>query len=136
MKAKSSTKRTTLWVCLTAMFMALNVAMSSFGVPVPGGHLYLNDIIICTDFQTNQLISLIIPGREHDDRNRAHTAQPTAYLPAIKARQHEIQQQDARLISLYSLQSRQTITGRVDNEIFLCKILLQNLLQIPIIIDD
>ena len=48
MKAKSSTKRTTLWVCLTAMFMALNVAMSSFGVPVPGGHLYLNDIIICT----------------------------------------------------------------------------------------
>ena len=28
--------------------MALNVAMSSFGVPVPGGHLYLNDIIICT----------------------------------------------------------------------------------------
>ena len=30
------------------MFMALNVAMSSFGVPVPGGHFYLNDIIICT----------------------------------------------------------------------------------------
>lgn len=28
--------------------MALNIAMSSFGVPVPGGHLYLNDIIICT----------------------------------------------------------------------------------------
>ena len=48
MKEKSNTKRTTLWICLTAMFMALNVAMSSFGVPVPGGHLYLNDIIICT----------------------------------------------------------------------------------------
>lgn len=47
-KEKSNTKRTTLWICLTAMFMALNVAMSSFGVPVPGGHLYLNDIIICT----------------------------------------------------------------------------------------
>ena len=30
------------------MFMALNVAMSSFGVPVPGGHLYMNDIVICT----------------------------------------------------------------------------------------
>ena len=48
MKEKSNTKRTTLWICLTAMFMALDVAMSSFGVPVPGGHLYLNDIIICT----------------------------------------------------------------------------------------
>jgi uncharacterized membrane protein len=28
--------------------MAMNVALSSFGVPVPGGHLYLNDIVICT----------------------------------------------------------------------------------------
>ena len=41
-------KRTTLRLCVTAMFMALNVAMSSFGVPVPGGHLYMNDVIICT----------------------------------------------------------------------------------------
>ena len=29
------------------MLMAVNVAMSSFGVPVPGGHLYMNDIVIC-----------------------------------------------------------------------------------------
>ena len=33
---------------LAAMFMALNIALSSFGVPVPGGHFYLNDIVICT----------------------------------------------------------------------------------------
>ncbi len=46
--ASSRIKRTTLWICITAVFMALNVAMSSFGVPVPGGHLYMNDIIICT----------------------------------------------------------------------------------------
>ena len=41
-------KHTTYWLCTTAVFMALNVAMSSFGIPVPGGHLYMNDIIICT----------------------------------------------------------------------------------------
>lgn len=37
-------------ICFTAVFLALNVVMSSsiFSVPVPGGHLYLNDIIICT----------------------------------------------------------------------------------------
>lgn len=35
-------------ITLTAVLMALNIALSSFGVPVPGGHLYLNDIIICT----------------------------------------------------------------------------------------
>ncbi|MCQ2454529.1 MAG: ECF transporter S component [Clostridia bacterium] len=35
-------------ICLAGVFMALNIALSSFGVPVPGGHLYLNDIVICT----------------------------------------------------------------------------------------
>ena len=35
-------------ITVTAMFTAINVVLSSFGVPVPGGHLYLNDIIICT----------------------------------------------------------------------------------------
>lgn len=35
------------WLTVTAMLMALNIALSSFGVPVPGGHLYLNDIVIC-----------------------------------------------------------------------------------------
>lgn len=45
---KNTKRRTTLWLCITGMFMALNVAMSSFGVPVPGGHLYMNDVVICT----------------------------------------------------------------------------------------
>ncbi|MBR3039362.1 MAG: ECF transporter S component [Lachnospiraceae bacterium] len=38
----------TRWIAITGLFMALNIAMSSFGVPVPGGHLYLCDIVICT----------------------------------------------------------------------------------------
>lgn len=35
-------------ISITALFMALNILMSSFGVPVPGGRCYLNDVIICT----------------------------------------------------------------------------------------
>ena len=34
-------------ITTTAVFMALNIAMSSFGIPVPGGHLYLCDVVIC-----------------------------------------------------------------------------------------
>lgn len=48
LEKKNNKKKTVLWLCTTAMLMALNVAMSSFGVPVPGGHLYMNDIVICT----------------------------------------------------------------------------------------
>lgn len=44
----NSSIKNTRWLCITALFMALNVAMSSYGIPVPGGHLYLNDVVICT----------------------------------------------------------------------------------------
>lgn len=48
MKTQDLVKNSTKWLCVTAVFMALNIAMSSFSIPVPGGHLYLNDIVICT----------------------------------------------------------------------------------------
>lgn len=36
------------WITVTAIFMGMNIAMCAFGIPVPGGHLYLNDVVICT----------------------------------------------------------------------------------------
>lgn len=41
-------QRTLKRICITAIFLALNIVASSFSIPVPGGHLYLNDIVICT----------------------------------------------------------------------------------------
>jgi len=38
---------TTVKLTVTALLMAMNIVLSSFGIPVPGGHLYLNDIVIC-----------------------------------------------------------------------------------------
>lgn len=37
-------------LCITALLLAMNIVMSMsvFSVPVPGGHMYLNDLIICT----------------------------------------------------------------------------------------
>ncbi len=34
-------------ITITAVFMALNIILSSVGIPVPGGHLYLCDVVIC-----------------------------------------------------------------------------------------
>ncbi|MBQ9328067.1 MAG: ECF transporter S component [Solobacterium sp.] len=31
---------------ITALFLGMVIALSSFGIPVPGGHLYLNDVVI------------------------------------------------------------------------------------------
>lgn len=40
---KWSTKK----ICIIAVFMAMTVALSSFGIPVLGGKIYLNDVVIC-----------------------------------------------------------------------------------------
>lgn len=48
MPISNNLRGSTRWLCVSALFMSLNIIMSSFGVPVPGGHLYLNDIIIDT----------------------------------------------------------------------------------------
>ena len=37
-----------VWITIAGLFMAINIGLSSFGIPVPGGHLYLCDAIICT----------------------------------------------------------------------------------------
>ncbi len=44
---KTSITKSTVYLCVTALLMGLNIVMSSFGIAVPGGHLYLNDVIIC-----------------------------------------------------------------------------------------
>lgn len=56
-------KNQTLNLCVTAILTALNVAMSSFGIPVPGGHLYINDIVICTaSIVLNPLSAFVVGG--------------------------------------------------------------------------
>lgn len=45
---KKENRISTSMLCATALFMALTVATSSFSIPVPGGHLYFCDAVICT----------------------------------------------------------------------------------------
>ena len=45
--AANQARYTTIRITTTAIFMAMNIALSSFGIPVPGGHLYLCAVIIC-----------------------------------------------------------------------------------------
>ena len=40
-------QKTTVWVCVVAVFTAMTIVLSSFSIPVPGGHLYLCDVAIC-----------------------------------------------------------------------------------------
>lgn len=60
MKIQFTTKK----ICFIAVFLALTVILSSsiFSIPVPGGHLYMNDIIICLAALVLDPISAFIVG--------------------------------------------------------------------------
>ena len=44
---KEKRDKATRRLAIAAVFMAMNIVLSSFSIPVPGGHLYLCDIPIC-----------------------------------------------------------------------------------------
>ena len=48
---------------MTALFMAMTIALASFGIPVPGGHLYLCDVVIClAAILLNPLYAFVVGG--------------------------------------------------------------------------
>lgn len=53
-----------LWLTLSSLLMAMNVvlSMSVFSIPVPGGHLYLNDAVINTAAILLDPLSALIVG--------------------------------------------------------------------------
>ena len=48
MNGKSRTQVQIRKLTLAAVFMALTIILSTFSIPVPGGHLYFCDAAICT----------------------------------------------------------------------------------------
>ncbi|MDY3052719.1 MAG: ECF transporter S component [Ndongobacter sp.] len=40
--------RSAFGLSITALFLALNVLLSCFGIPFPGGKIFLNDVVICS----------------------------------------------------------------------------------------
>ncbi len=48
MKQRITSRSALTRLTIAAVFMALTIALCSFSIPVPGGHLYLCDIAICT----------------------------------------------------------------------------------------
>ena len=62
---KETVRNSTLRITITALFMALNIvlSMSIFSIPVPGGHLYLCDVIIClASILLNPLEAFVVGG--------------------------------------------------------------------------
>jgi uncharacterized membrane protein len=63
METHSKLSEQTRRLCIAALFMSFNVILSSIGIPVPGGHLYMNDIIIvCAAVLLDPLSAFLVGG--------------------------------------------------------------------------
>lgn len=50
-------------LCVAAVFTAMSIVLSSFSIPVPGGHFYLNDVVICTAaILLNPFLAFVVGG--------------------------------------------------------------------------
>ena len=81
-KSRLSAKK----LALTAVLMAMNIimSMSIFSIPVPGGHMYLNDLIICTAaILLDPFCAFMVGGvGRHAVLSRAHVCLPGVPWPA------------------------------------------------------
>ena len=59
MASKGLQKHSVLWITMTALFLAMNIALSSFGVPVPGIGAFLGDFFF---YPTPMFVSLVVHG--------------------------------------------------------------------------
>lgn len=61
-KRTEKNHKTVLRICVIGLFMGLTILMSSFSLPVPGGHLYLNDVVIDTAALLMDPLSALLVG--------------------------------------------------------------------------
>ena len=111
MAEKRLKKRTTVWLCVTALFMAINIVMSMsiFSIPVPGGHLYLNDIIICVAssresqigrmMQTRGLARSEAEARIDSQMDVLEKARKSTYAIFNEGSQQQLEEEAARLVA-------------------------------------
>lgn len=63
MKKKITGRSALTRLTIAAVFMALTIVLCSFSIPVPGGHLYLCDVAICTAaLLLDPVLALIVGG--------------------------------------------------------------------------
>src|SRR4051812_6219344 len=71
----------------------------------------LGDVVVGTDFETDDHVDLRALGRHHDNRDGADLAQFATDVDAGDARQHQVEQHDVGLDVVEALQRRGPIRG-------------------------
>ena len=93
----------------------------------------LRDVVVGAELETEHLVELLAPGRQHDDRHVAVGAKPLTDLEPVNFRQHQIEddqvdslvvEEPQRLLSVPRLHDSETVAFERKREEFLERILV------------
>ena len=73
----------------------------------------LGHIVVGAHFQGDDFVDVLIPGRQHENRNIALCPNAAAYFPAVDARHHQIEHQQGRLLLPDLLECFCSVLGRL-----------------------
>ena len=94
------------------------------------------DVIICPQFQADELVRLLDAGREHDDGHIAFMSQGTAKVQPVHAGQHQVQHDQVRLLGARQRQPLQPVPGGDDIKTGGVQIVAADLDDLGFVIDD
>ena len=76
----------------------------------------LRDVVVGAELEPDHLVQLVVAGGEHDDRHRAAGAEPLADLEPIHVRQHDVEDDEIRVLGRKAIESLLTVEGGDDAE--------------------
>src|SRR5918998_4385187 len=89
----------------------------------------LGDVVVCPQLQPHDPVYLVVLGRQHDDGHVALGADPTADLRAIELWEHDVEDDEVRLVGLEGLEGLLTVAHRFNLETLPLEGVRQHLLE-------
>src|SRR5918998_543739 len=96
----------------------------------------LGDVVVCPQLQPHDPVYLVVLGRQHDDGHVALGADPTADLRAIELWEHDVEDDEVRLVGLEGLEGLLTVAHRFNLETLPLEGMGQHLLERRLVVHN
>ena len=96
----------------------------------------LRDVVVRAELEPDDLVQLVVAGREHDDRHRAARAEPLADLEPVDPRQHDVEHDEIGILVREDVEGLLAVEGGDDAETVAFERIPQELLDGFLVVDE
>jgi hypothetical protein len=74
----------------------------------------LRDVVVRPELEPDDLVELVVAGRQHDDRDRAPGAQAAAHFQPVQLREHDVEDHEVDVVLIEAGESLLSVPGLDD----------------------